>query len=97
MSLWSVNHAVPGVTGIGEKSRCTCHICYTRLRTSLEDLDKGFESVTGPCILFFFKKTTNIICTVAHSTGSLPCMVVYMYLTRPSDDERHLSDAESLL
>jgi len=55
MSQWSVNHAVPGVTGIGVDSKCTCPVCYRCLRASLEDLDEGFESVTALCILFFFK------------------------------------------
>lgn len=55
MSQCSVNHAVPGVTGIGDESKCTCHVCYRCLRVSLEDLDEGFESVTGLCIFFFFK------------------------------------------
>lgn len=55
MSQWPVNHAVPGVTGIGDESKRTYHVCYRCLRASLEDLDEGFESVTGLRTLFFFK------------------------------------------
>jgi len=55
MSQWPVNHAVPGVTGIGDESKRTYHVCYRCLRASLEDLDEGFGSVTGLRTLFFFK------------------------------------------
>jgi len=70
MSQCSVHHAVPGVTGIGDENTCTCHVCYRRFGASLEDLDEGFGSVTGLCILFFFKNCQHLR-TVAHSTRSL--------------------------